>query len=52
MGFNIGEEIKCVLVSPSKYIKAYLIKNTLIAIRDGDAKKIMVEVLDEDSSNR
>ena len=52
MGFNTDEEIKCVLVSPSKYIKAYLIKNTLIAIRNSDTKKIMVEVLDEDSSNR
>lgn len=52
MGFNKGEEIKLILVSPSKTIRAYLIKNTLISLRDSDAKKIEVEVKNENSFNR
>lgn len=47
MGFNNGEIVKYVLKSPSKHIKAYLIKNTLVAIRDSDASKIKVGVIDE-----
>ena len=47
MGFSNGEEIVYVLKSPSKSIKTYLIKNTLIALRDKDANKIKVEVIDE-----
>ena len=47
MGLGDGEEIMYVLKSPSKSIKAYLIKNTLIALRDKDANKIKVEVIDE-----
>lgn len=52
MGFNKGDKIKLILVSPSKTIKAYLIKNTLISLRDSDAKKIEVEEYYENSSNR
>ena len=45
MGLNKGEKITCILVSPGKHMKAYLIKNTLISLRDSDAKSIMVEVI-------
>ncbi len=50
MGFQNGEEIVHVLNSPSKLIKAYLIKNTLIAIRNSDVKNILVEVIDDENS--
>lgn len=50
MGFNNDELIKYIYESPSKGIKAYLIKNTLVAIRDSDASKIKVEVIDEKNS--
>ena len=52
MGFHKNEEIRCILISPSKSIKAYLIKNTLISLRDNDAQNIWVEVKDENSFNR
>lgn len=50
MGLNIGEQIQCVLISPSKLIKAYLVKNTLIAIRCSDAQKILVGGVNEENS--
>ena len=52
MGFNNGEEIRRILISPSKTIKAYLVKNSLISLRDSDALKIDVEVKNENSFNR
>lgn len=41
LGFIIGTKIKTIL--ESKDIKAYLCRDSLIAIRDIDAKKIIVE---------
>ena len=35
------------LISPSKCIKAYHIRDSLIAIRNKDAKKIEISGLDE-----
>lgn len=35
--------VECVLESPLKDPKAYWIRGTLIAIRDSDAKKILIE---------
>ena len=43
LGFINGSLIKNILVSPSKLIKAYLIKDTVIALRDSTSSKIEVE---------
>ena len=42
LGFIPGEVTKCVLISPFKDPKAYLINNNIIAIRDVDARNIEV----------
>ncbi len=42
LGFIPGEMTKCVLVSPFKDPRAYLINNNIIAIRNKDAKNIEV----------
>lgn len=43
LGFVRCSLIKPILVSPSKLIKAYLIKDTVIALRDSTSSKIEVE---------
>lgn len=43
MGFIKNNEITCVLESPFKDPKAYLINNTMLAIRNKDALEIEVE---------
>lgn len=47
LGFTEGAKVKLLLVSPSKLIKAYLIRDSLIAIRDCDACKIEVSDINE-----
>ena len=42
LGFTEGAEIKLVMISPSKLIKGYLIRGSLIALRDSDARSIKV----------
>ena len=42
MGLIEGTKIKLILESPSKKIKAYSFRNTLIALRDIDAKNILI----------
>lgn len=42
LGFVKDTKISPVLTSPSGNIRAYLIKDTLIAIRNEDAKKISI----------
>lgn len=42
LGFVKNTKISPVLTSPSGNIRAYLIKDTLIAIRNEDAKKILI----------
>ena len=42
LGFIPGEKTKCVLISPFKDPKAYLINNNVIALRNKDAKNIEV----------
>ena len=44
-GIIEGVKIKLLYVSPSKNIKAYKINNSIISIRDNDAKNI--EVFDD-----
>ena len=43
LGFVVGSQVSPILISPSKLIKAYLIKDSIIALRDSDAFKIEVE---------
>ena len=42
LGFIPGVKTECVLISPFKDPKAYIINNNLIAIRNKDAKNIEV----------
>ena len=42
IGLVTGTKIKLLFTSPSKKIKAYLIRDSIIAIRDKDASKIKV----------
>ena len=43
LGFVVNSEVTLILISPSKLIKAYLIKDSVIALRNSDAAKIEVE---------
>lgn len=42
IGIIAGTKIKLLYISPSKKIKAYLIKDSIISIRNNDAKNIEV----------
>ena len=43
IGIISGTKIECVLISPGKNPKAYMIKGAVIAIRNEDAKYIYIE---------
>ena len=43
LGFVPGETVECMLKSPLGDPKAFYIKNTLIALRSDDSKKIRIE---------
>lgn len=43
LGIAPGMKIECVLISPGKNPKAYMIRGALIAIRNEDAKDIEIE---------
>ncbi len=43
MGLIEGTQVKCVLISPPKDPKAYLIRGAVIALRNEDASKISVK---------
>lgn len=45
IGIIKDSKIKLLYISPSKRMKAYLIKNSIIAIRDKEAS--LIEVLDD-----
>ena len=45
IGIIDGAKVKLLYVSPSKKIKAYLVKDSLISIRDSDAQ--FIEVYDD-----
>ena len=47
IGFNHNEIIECILINPFNNLMAYEIKDTLIAIRKKDGKKIFIGDLDE-----
>lgn len=47
LGIVKNSKIECVLKSPFKDPCAYLIKGCVIAIRNEDAKKILVEIKNE-----
>lgn len=48
MGFTEGTEVMLLLISPSKHIKGYLVRESLIALRDKDAKNILVSDVNEE----
>lgn len=43
IGIVDGTKVECVLISPGKNPKAYMIKGAVIAIRNEDAKFIEIE---------
>lgn len=45
IGIIKDSKIELLYISPSKKMKAYLIKNSIIAIRDKDA--VLIEVIDD-----
>ncbi len=47
IGLSCGTKVKLLLNSPSKRIKAYLIRDSIIAIRNIDASKIEVKELND-----
>ena len=47
LGIIKNSKIECVLNSPFNDPKAYLIKGCVIAIRNDDAKDILVELINE-----
>lgn len=47
IGLVTGTKIKLLFISPSKKIKAYLIRDSIIAIRNSDASKIEVIKLND-----
>lgn len=47
MGFSNGTEVEVVIRGISKHLKAYKIKNTIVAIRDELAEKINVILISE-----
>jgi len=47
IGLVNGTKIKLLFNSPSKKIKAYLIRDSIIAIRNNDASKIEVSKLND-----
>ncbi len=40
MGFTEGAEVKCVLIAPRGGMKAYMVRSSVIALREGDARLI------------
>lgn len=45
IGFVPGNEVECVCVSPLGDPKAYLVNDTIVAIRTNDSKLVTVEML-------
>ena len=45
IGIIKDSKIELLYISPSKRMKAYLVKNSIIAIRDKDA--VLIEVIDD-----
>ncbi len=46
LGVYKNQKIKCIYISPFHNPKAYLVKSTLFALRNEDAKKIEVQKYD------
>ncbi len=51
LGFTPGATVSCVLQGRKKNIAAYLVRNAVIALREGDSRLIMAEPV-EDSARR
>jgi len=46
LGFIPGAKVECVLISPLGDPKAFLIKNTVMALREEDSQKITVNIVE------
>ena len=44
LGFSAGSLVSCVGIAPLGEPKAYLIKGSIIALREDDSKKIIVNI--------
>lgn len=47
LGFEPGATVSCVLQGKKKNIAAYLVRNAVIALREGDSRLIMAELTEE-----
>ena len=45
MGIVPGTKVECFLKSPFGNLKAYLVRNTLVALREEDSKRIKVKLV-------
>lgn len=45
IGLTPGTKVECILENPGKNLKAYMIRGTLIALRNDDSKDIVVDVI-------
>ncbi len=43
LGFTPGAFVQCALASPGRGMRAYAIRGTVIALRERDARQIMME---------
>ena len=44
LGFTPGSRIKCLFAAPSGSPRAYLVKNTVVALRDSDASAVLLRI--------
>ena len=43
LGFNRGAEVKCLFAAPGRGMRAYLAKGAVIALRERDARRVVME---------
>lgn len=48
IGFTPGTVVENVMVNPGGELVAYMVRGALIAVRDDDAKKILIEELNDE----
>lgn len=49
LGFTPGATVSCVLRGRKKNIAAYLVRNAVIALREGDSRLIMAEPVEDNA---
>ncbi|MBR3016260.1 MAG: ferrous iron transport protein A [Clostridia bacterium] len=43
LGFNRGAEVKCLFAAPGRGMRAYLARGAVIALRERDARRVVME---------